>query len=147
MLLPKRIWKDIKGFEGKYQVSNLGEVRSLNYKMRKNKGNSRKLKPDLHPKSKYAKVTLRKDGKRYAFNIHRLVAQTFIPNPNNLPQVNHIDENKHNNCAWNLEWCDNRYNCNYGSKPLKMRYIKSDEHKQKISDSIKRLWQEGRYNK
>jgi hypothetical protein len=61
----------------------------------------------------YAKVALCKDGKRYQYRLHRLIAETFIPNPDNLPQVNHKDFNKWNNCVDNLEWCSAKYNMQY----------------------------------
>ena len=88
---------------GLYQVSDLGEVRN-------SKG--RILKPEYSNKG-YACVHLRKDGKNKKYRIHRLVAQVFIPNPDNLPMVNHKDEDKLNNLASNLEWCDNTYNSQY----------------------------------
>ena len=112
MLLPKRIWRDIPGYEGKYQVSNTGQVRSLNYN---GTGKKQILKggTTIHG---YKQVILYKDGKHKRYSVHRLVAQAFIPNPNNLPQVNHKDENKTNNVAWNLEWISPKDNCNYGTR-------------------------------
>ena len=112
MLFPRRKWKDIKGYEGLYQVSNLGEVKSLNYK---GTGKEKILIPYTTKKG-YKRIGLCKGGKQKQKQIHRLVAIAFIPNINNYPQVNHIDENKANNCAWNLEWCDNKYNANYGHR-------------------------------
>lgn len=113
------IWKDIKGYEGYYQVSNKGRVKSISRKIvYKNNDihyvNEKILTPCIN-KSKYLQVSLyinNKDTKEY---IHRLVAKTFISNPDNLPDINHIDENKANNCVENLEWCTKKYNNNYGS--------------------------------
>ena len=108
-------WKDIAGYEGKYQVSNLGRVKSFY----KNKyGKIRKLKTDKYG---YKRINLSKDGKGKTYLVHRLVAEVFIPNPNNYPEVNHIDEDKTNNCIDNLEWCDSKYNNNYGTKSEKAR--------------------------
>ena len=106
----EEIWKDIKGYEWKYQVSNYGRVKSLNYRRT---GNERLLKPILQPTG-YLFVMLCKPLKN--FFIHRLVAEAFIPNPDNLPQVNHKDEDKTNNHVDNLEWCTQLYNLNYGSR-------------------------------
>ena len=106
-------WRDIEGYEGLYQVSNLGRVKSLNY--RGCKGNTSILKPRLTKKG-YETINLCKDGKVKNVKIHRLVARTFIPNPNNYSQVNHKDENKTNNNVKNLEWCTNKYNLNYGTR-------------------------------
>ena len=106
-------WRDIKGYEGLYQVSNLGRVRSLN--CRGHKGCIGILTPRLDGKG-YEMVALYKEGKARNTKVHRLVAQAFIPNPNNYPQVNHKDENKTNNDVKNLEWCTNEYNHNYGTR-------------------------------
>ena len=108
--MKKEIWKDIKGYEGLYQVSNLGRVKSL---PRKNhpKEEFRNLSPDSKG---YLRVNLFKNNKGKTHKVHRLVAEAFIPNPNNYPQVNHKDENKANNNVDNLEWCTNKYNVNYG---------------------------------
>lgn len=124
------VWKDIIGFEGMYQISNFGRVKSLpKYTYSRGYPQLRKekvLKPCYTGKNRcYATVRLN-DGKGY--KIHRLVAQAFIPNPNNLPMVNHKDENTFNNNVDNLEWCTNKYNVKYSAKPL------SDEHKRKIGD-------------
>lgn len=99
------IWKDIEGYEGLYQVSNWGRVRSLWF------GKEKMLQPVKH-KNGYLFVSL---GRKKTISIHRLVAEAFIPNPDNLPQVNHRDENKENNNVDNLEWCDSKYNNNYGT--------------------------------
>lgn len=116
----EEIWKDITGYEGRYQVSNLGNIKSLphsreifsrgykqvvNYK-------EKLLKPSMGP---YKLVTLSKNKVKEYKLVHRLVAEAFIPNPKNLPYVNHKDENKHNNCVDNLEWCTAKYNTNYGN--------------------------------
>lgn len=105
------IWKDIVGYEGKYQVSNLGNVRSLRVKSRTKyfKGSNLVLFTD---KLGYVCVNL----SRKSYKVHRLVAQAFIPNLNNLPCINHKDENKLNNSVSNLEWCDYSYNNNYGTR-------------------------------
>lgn len=107
----KEIWKDIEGYEGMYQVSNLGRVRSLKYRDKKNihilKGGT--------DKRGYKLIGLYfKERKTY--KVHRLVAEAFIPNPNNLPQVNHIDGNPSNNIITNLEWCDSTYNAIHAYK-------------------------------
>lgn len=107
----EEIWKPIKGYEGLYEISNWGRVKSLNYH---HTGKPRLLRPKVD-KYGYLVVCFCKDGKRKYFFVHRLVAQSFIPNPDNLPQVNHKDENKKNNNADNLEWCTCLYNINYGS--------------------------------
>lgn len=100
-------WKDIKGFEGHYQVSNLGNVRNTrnNYVYHMYAKNKR-----------YYTVVLYYNGKRITKRVHRLVAETFISNPNNLPQVNHKDLNKQNNNVDNLEWCDASFNVRHAIK-------------------------------
>lgn len=114
-------WKDVIGFEGLYQVSDDGRVRSLprlkicgfNGKQTVQRG--RILKPG-HTNDGYAFVNLvNANGKYKPYYIHRLVALAFIPNPNNYPVVNHKDENPSNNTVWNLEWCTYKYNINYGT--------------------------------
>lgn len=116
--MTKEIWKDIKDFEGLYQVSNLGRIKRLPKKVynnglkNKNKYFISKeiiLKPSTISKG-YKGVILTKDKKRYPKKVHRLVAQEFIPNPENKPQINHIDCNKTNNSVENLEWCTNSEN-------------------------------------
>ena len=109
----EEIWKDIPEFEGIYEVSNMGRIRSLSRIVRSGRGNRINptviLKPAIGQWG-YEQVCLRKDGKKYTKRVNRLVAQAFIPNPNNLPQVNHIDGDKTNNCVDNLEWCDASHN-------------------------------------
>lgn len=102
--------KDIKGYEGLYAVTSCGKV--WGYKRKKF------LAPRLN--NGYLRVVLCKNGARKDFFVQRIVAETFIPNPNNLPQVNHKDENKKNNCVENLEWCDATYNINYGTRNARM---------------------------
>ena len=104
-------WKEIKGYPN-YMVSNMGNVKSLgNNKTKKEK--ILKLSVD---KIGYLFVGLCKNGVQKKYFVHRLVAQAFIQNPNNYSQVNHKDENKQNNYAQNLEWCDTKYNSNYGTR-------------------------------
>lgn len=98
--------KDIKGYEGLYAITEDGRVWSY----KKNKFIERKIQ------SNYSRVNLYKDGITKYCYVHRLVAEAFLPNPNNLPQVNHKDENKSNNNVNNLEWCTGKYNCNHGTR-------------------------------
>lgn len=97
-------WKPIEGYGGKYEVSNLGRVRQGEKSVNQYKDGKG-----------YLRVSLYKDGAERNVKVHRLVALAFIPNPENLPMVNHKDEVKTNNRVDNLEWCDNKYNCNYGT--------------------------------
>lgn len=112
-------WRNIPGYEGKYQVSNLGNVKSLP-RTRKSKAGSisevkgRILKQNTD-KDGYKNVALCMDGRLKYFRVHRLVAAAFIPNPDNLPMINHKDENPANNCVENLEWCTNSYNTSYSN--------------------------------
>lgn len=108
----EEIWKDIPEYEGLYQVSNQGRVKSL-YNFH-NKGVIY-LKNNL-TKTGYYQVSLSKHGNKQRFKVHRLVAMTFIPNPNKLPQINHKNEIKTDNRVENLEWCNQIYNCNYGTR-------------------------------
>ena len=102
------VWKDILGYEGLYKISDKGRVKSIGY------GKERILKPGSC--RGYLHVSLCKNHKIKYCRIHRLVAQSFIPNPQNLPMVNHKDENPSNNNVTNLEWCDSKYNNNYGTR-------------------------------
>ena len=100
----EEVWKDIEGFEGLYQISNLGRVKSLErYSAQKHLIEEKILKT-CHAQAGYVDVSLYKDGKRYHKKPHKLVADAFIPNPNNLPEVDHMDTNKDNNCVDNLRW-------------------------------------------
>ena len=96
--LKDEIWKDIKDYEGLYQVSNFGSVKSFNGRW----NNVQILKPSLQ-KNGYLTVSLRRKGTLKTSKILRLVAEAFLPNPDNLPEVNRIDDNKLNNCVENLE--------------------------------------------
>lgn len=109
------IWKDVDGYEGLYQISNLGNVKSFRGSTKFGKPKELILKPSTI-NSGYHVVTLySENGKKRKFQIHRLVAEAFIENPEGFPCVNHKDENKTNNCVDNLEWCTYQYNNNYGT--------------------------------
>lgn len=108
-------WIDIKGYEGKYQISNLGNVRSLDREDRFGRRIKGMQISQQVQKNGYMFVKLRSDGTQKTFRVHRLVAEAFCNNPNNFPEVNHLDEDKRNNRADNLEWCTRSYNNSYGS--------------------------------
>ena len=141
----KEIWKEVPGYEGLYQVSSFGRIKSLNYK---NSGIEQIL--CISPRdNKYTEVGLNKDGIRTMFYVHRLVLSAFSPcqGMEHL-EVNHKDENKSNNMLTNLEWCTRSYNNSYGSLPAKRAEIArgnkyhlgkshSEESKRKISQSKK----------
>ena len=121
------IWKPVVGYEGVYEVSSFGRIRSLDritsYISRTREGkeyttthtHKGKLMKQHNNQFGYKVIALRKDGKYRTYMVHRLVADAFLSNPNNYPVVNHKDENKQNNCVENLEWCTQQYNINYGS--------------------------------
>ena len=168
--MKNEIWKDVVGYEGKYQVSNLGRVKSLpKYTYSKGYPQLRKeriLKPGNTGKYRNYPTVHFSDGKGY--KVHRLVAMAFIPNPNNLPMINHKDKNTFNNCVDNLEWCSNQYNVKYSAKPLSaehkrklsvahlgkplseehknsikkslIEYYKNEEHRKKLSERTKQWW-------
>ena len=104
--------KDIKNYEGLYAVTSCGKVWSYKRK---------KFLVPIADKKGYLYVTLCKNNERKNYKIHRLVAEAYIPNLDNLPQINHKDENKANNCLQNLEWCDASYNNNYGTRIEKIK--------------------------
>ena len=136
----EEIWKDVTNYEGLYQVSNLGRVKSLGFD-KWHKG--RILKQSFDGKGKYLFVGLHKNGETKQKNVHRLVAETFIPNPNNLPCVNHINEIKTDNRASNLEWCTIEYNSNYGNAKKNMiesrrKNNNQEEINRKIKDTKKK---------
>jgi hypothetical protein len=117
-MINKEEWKDIKGYEGLYKISNSGRVKRLGKWV--NAGNGyyakEKILKNYKKDNGYLVVGLTINSKEKRFYIHRLVSQAFIPNPNNYPCVNHKDETRDNNNIDNLEWCTYEYNINYGSR-------------------------------
>lgn len=126
-------FKDILGYEELYQVSNLGRIKSLKF------GKEKLLSPAFD-KDGYLYVCLCKNGEKKRYFIHRLVAQAFLPNPNNYPEVNHIDENKLNNNVDNLEWCDRKYNINYGTRTEK---CSKQVGQYDLSGNLIKVWKSG----
>lgn len=108
----EEIWKDKKDYEGHYQISNLSRIKSIKF--------GKEIILKQHIRGGYLCVNLSKNGIIKSYYVHRLVAEAFIPNPYNLPEVNHKDECKTNNVVTNLEWCDAKYNRNYGDRLKKV---------------------------
>ena len=126
--MSEEVWRDIEGFDGLYQVSNQGRVKSLERKVPKGDGErtvkERILKPGVRSKG-YLFVVLCAGGKSRMFSVHRLVCQAFHDNPENKLDVNHINENKTDNRACNLEWSTRKENCNHGTRNVRMAIAKS----------------------
>lgn len=122
--LPNEEWKDIVGYEGLYQVSNLGRVKSLQrqsapFYTKTGQISTYTIKDHISKQSfirGYLCVQLSIDKEKKMYKVHRLVSNAFIPTPNKFTQINHKDENKWNNCVENLEWCSPSYNNNYGTR-------------------------------
>lgn len=114
----KEKWKDIPNYEGLYQISNFGRVKSFRKSTKYRCQSEYILKPYV-PQHGYEVVTLYDKSTKHKFLVHRLVATAFLPNPDNLPQINHKDENKRNNNVTNLEWCTAEYNNAYGTARLR----------------------------
>lgn len=144
--------KSIKEYEGYYEVDQFGRVFSVDRVVSVNDNGrqydkplkSNQMKQSMHPKG-YKTVCLTKDGKCKTMFVHRIVAEAFIPNDDNLPMVNHKDEDKTNNFVENLEWCTNEYNLKYGTaRKRQAKSIKgkkhTEEHNAKISASLKRYY-------
>nr|DAI25814.1 MAG TPA: homing endonuclease [Caudoviricetes sp.]DAO10461.1 MAG TPA: homing endonuclease [Caudoviricetes sp.] len=117
--------KPLLGFDKDYRVTENGDIISMDYRR---SGKPKKLAPQRNVHG-YAIIKLMKGGKDITYRVHRLVAMAFVPNPEKLPCINHKDENKLNNNPNNLEWCDNRYNNNYGTR------------NKRISKSVTKVWE------
>ena len=119
------IWKPIVGWEGLYEVSNLGRVRSLDRDVPAKIGSTETRKGKIKSQQKtrfgYMRVTLSKDKYRKTYMVHRLVGDAFLPNPDSLPFINHKNETRNDNRAENLEWCTRLYNMNYGNCRQKIK--------------------------
>lgn len=119
--------KDIPNFEGKYAITKEGKVWSYKHK--------KFLKPKIVNGYPLVDLFKKNDNKKYPIGIHRLVAMTYIPNPDNLPEVNHKDESKTNNCVENLEWCTHKYNMNYGTRTQRAEAKKTPEVWERIREA------------
>lgn len=118
----KEIWKDIKGYEGLYQVSNLGRIKKLRFINNICNKEKEQIKK-LNKRNNYYTINLSKEGKRKNYQVHRLVAQEFIPRTKQEKNViNHKDYNTLNNCVDNLEWCTQKENVNYSKHKMKHRH-------------------------
>lgn len=130
-------WRDIPGYEGLYQVSDHGNVRSLNYKKQ---GVVGLLYLKRHPKG-YRQVELSKDGIKRMMTVHRLVALTFIPNPNECAVVNHLNEDKADNRKTNLEWCTKSHNVRYSmERHPRIKHAKHTKHTAHRKRVLKRTY-------
>jgi len=126
--MDKEIFKNIPGYEGKYQVSNLGRVKSLARPMRGAYHNKEHILKSCIDRKGYENIQLCNDGKVKHHKIHRLIAQAFIPNPENKPCINHIDHNRSNNILSNLEWVTHRENLLHMIKAGRNTPRKSKKH-------------------
>ena len=144
----EEIWKDIPGNDGRYQASNLGRIRSTDKTVTQLNGITKTIKGKILKQfsipSGYLYVTIAKEvGKFSPHRTHRLIAQTFIPNPLNLPQINHKNENKADNRVENLEWCTVEYNTYYGHRIEK--YSQANINNPALSKEINQYSLDGKY--
>ena len=118
--LPNEVWNPVKGYEGLYKVSSMGRVKSLERISPQGHLLKERILRLFKNPSGYLYVNLNKDGKHKQARVHRLVAEAFLGNPDNLPQINHRDEVKTSNHYSNLEWCDTKYNNTYGTRIIRV---------------------------
>jgi len=127
----KEIYKTIEGYEGYYQISNFGNIKSLQRLIKRNNGTDMILVEKVLKSNSngvgYQIINLRKEGKRKSYLIHRLVAEEFLNNPEGLSQVNHIDKDSTNNRLDNLEWCTAKYNIKHSKDKTLYQYTLSGE--------------------
>lgn len=146
--MENEIWKDIKGYEGKYMVSSLGNVKTLRREYISGLGlvkyTEERLLTQHQSYNGYMRVSLCSDGKVINKLVHRLVAEAFNPNPYGLPQVNHKDEDKTNNIYTNLEWCSQEYNNEYGTRNERSAINNRNNPKQNCRQ-INRYTLDGKY--
>lgn len=131
------LWKDVRGYEGLYLVSDEGVVISLPREVRGRNASceivahrkAKTIKPYLRGRNSlmYPAVTLSKNGESKAYSLHRIVAEAFIPNPDCMPEVNHKDENPMNCRVENLEWCDHQYNVEYSKAKSVAQYLDGEK--------------------
>ena len=136
-------WRAVPGYEGLYEVSNKGNVRNVR------RNTLLRLSKDCYG---YIQVSLYKNGRRTGLRVHRLVTEAFLPNPDNLPEVNHKDEDKTNNRVENLEWCDHKYNMNYGTRNIRAKEtaikngywssLSKEEKEERRKENSKKCYQE-----
>ena len=139
------IWKDIVNYEGLYQISNEGNVKSLDKTYNVGYGGIKHQKEKILKPTNvgrgYLHICLCKNGKKEYKRIHRLVAEAFIPNPNNYPTINHKDENPKNNKVENLEWCTQSYNNTYGGRTERMAKTQSKKvYQYTLDGELVKIW-------
>lgn len=147
--MTKEIWKDIIGYKGYYQISNLGRIRSVEREVNC-RNNSKRILPSKNrslfkKENGYMSLTLQVDNKTKSFYVHRLVAEAFIPNPNLKKTVNHINEIKHDNRVENLEWATYSENLNYNN--LRKRMSETRKRTAVVSKQNNPNWKDIEYYK
>lgn len=146
--MEKEIWRAVVGYEGLYEVSNLGRVRSLERVVARSyhssilcKSKIMKQRLDAHG---YYKISLSDEKHNHkSFFVHRIVASAFIPNPNNYPIINHKDQNPKNNYVCNLEWCTQKYNCNWADRNERLAAHFEKPIKQIKNEVVVKIWKSG----
>ena len=140
------IWKPVKGYEGLYEVSNLGRIKSSERIVLKHRGKKTVLYPQKemirtlhHDKGKYLRVALSKNDIKHNFLVHRLVAEAFIPNPKNLPDIDHINTIRDDNRAENLRWCTKKENANNPLTREHLTYQKTNKPIYYIDEQGKKI--------
>lgn len=132
--MKNEVWKDVPNYEGIYKASNFGRIKMVKRTLTDSLGKKiNKKEHILKPRTgnRYYMIALYKNGKREDLLLHRVIAQTFIPNPENKPFVNHKDENCFNNCSDNLMWCTQKENMNWGT--INERMSKNSKSKRKVN--------------
>lgn len=139
--MTKEVWRDIDGYEGLYQVSNMGRVKSLERKNSYGRTVKERILKPAPTKNGYLIVSLYAGGKQKPLTVHRLVCKAFHNNPDNKPDVNHINEDKTDNKACNLEWCTRKENCNHGSRNKRVTKARSKPVAQYAQDGeLIKVW-------